>query len=356
VLYTVIIAGGRGERFWPKSRRSFPKQFLRLFGKKSLIELTYERIKSFCPLIRQRYVIPSDLVRPLRKAMPGLKKNNVIAEPVGKNTALAIGLAAACIIREDPNAVLVVLSADHLITDTGRFCKGVEFARSLAKEGYLVTFGIPPSRPETGYGYIRAGKELRTKNGMTAFAAEGFTEKPSPERAREYLNLGNYFWNSGMFVWTGKAILEAIDRYLPELGRSLARFQPHIGTRQEQSTLKRLYQKAQSISIDYGVMEQAENIAVVRADFDWDDVGSWVALERHHEKNLDNNTIFGKYLGIDTKDSIIWAENGMVATLGIRDMLVVKAGEVVLVCPKARAQDVKKLIERLVKNNDKEFL
>lgn len=356
MLYAVIIGGGRGERFWPKSRRSFPKQFLRLFGSKSLIALTYERVKSFSPLRYQRYVIPADLVRSLKQTMPFLKKTNLIIEPAGKNTAVAIGLAALYLVHQDPDAVLAVLPADHLIKEITRFRQCVAFAKTLAQEGYLVTFGIPPSRPDTGYGYLRTGEELKRKSGLVAYQSLGFTEKPSPERAQQYLDQETYFWNSGMFVWTAQAILESIARYMPDLHKGLTAFKPFIRTRREQAALKRLYRSVLPVSIDYGVMERAENTVVVRANFDWDDVGSWLALERHSEKNLDNNTVFGKYVGIDTKDSIIWAEDGMVATLGISDMLVVKTGDVILVCPKERAQEVKKLVERLAKDEVKEFL
>lgn len=352
MLYSIIIAGGRGERFWPKSRRSLPKQFLHLFGKKSLVELTHDRVKAFCPLERQRYVIPDDLVSPLRTAMPGLKSRNLITEPEGKNTAIAIGLAAVRIIHDDPDAILVVLPADHLIADTGRFRANVAFARTLAQQGHLVTFGVSPVRPETGYGYIEAGDTLTTAGNLKAFSARGFTEKPSLEKAREYCARGNFFWNSGMFVWTAHSILRAIDAYMPELGESLRQFSPFIRTKKETRAKERLYQSVRPVSIDHGVMERAKNIAVVQADFDWDDVGSWLALERHSEKHLDNNAIFGKYVGVDTKNSIIWTEGGMVATLGIRDLLVVRTGDTVLVCPKARAQDVKKLVELLAKDTD----
>lgn len=356
MLYAVILGGGRGERFWPKSRRSFPKQFLRIFSSKSLIELTYERVKSFSPLGQQRYVIPADLVRPLKRTMPFLTKTNLIVEPEGKNTAIAIGLAALYLVRQDPRAVMVVLPADHLITNRQRFRRCVAFAHTVAAQGYLVTFGIPPDRPDTGYGYIRTGEELQKKNGLVAYRSQGFTEKPSPELAQRYLDQGTYCWNSGMFVWTARAILEAIARHMPDLHRRLHRFAPTIRTGQEQTALRRLYRSVSPVSIDYGVMEHARNTAVVRADFDWDDVGSWLALERHSKKNLDNNIIFGKYVGIDTKDSIVWVEDGMVATLGISDMLVVKTGDVVLVSTKERAQDVKRLVERLAKHEVKEFL
>ena len=341
MLYAIILAGGRGERFWPKSRRSFPKQFLRLFSKKSLLELTYERITPLIPLERQLYVVPQYLLPPLKEVMPILKREHILVEPEGKNTAPSIALAALHISKLNPETVMLILPADHLIEGRERFYECIKFAEEIAEEGYLVTFGIPPTRPDTGYGYIEVKGELERRGGLMAYKVKRFTEKPEKRLAEMYVKKGDYFWNSGMFVFKADSILSAFSSCLPEFYDRIEDY------KKGRISLEELYRRAPSISIDYGIMEKAENIALVKANFVWDDVGSWLALERHLPKDLDNNAIFGKFYSMDTKNMIVYNEDGIVVGIGVQDLVIVKTKDVVLVCKKDRAPDIKNLLRKI---------
>ena len=341
MLYAIILAGGRGERFWPKSRRSFPKQFLRLFSKKSLLELTYERITPLIPSERQLYVVPRYLLPPLKEVMPILKREHILVEPEGKNTAPSIALAALHISKLNPETVMLILPADHLIEGRERFYECIKFAEEIAEEGYLVTFGIPPTRPDTGYGYIEVKGELERRGGLMAYKVKRFTEKPEKRLAEMYVKKGDYFWNSGMFVFKADSILSAFSSCLPEFYDRIEDY------KKGRISLEELYRRAPSISIDYGIMEKAENIALVKANFVWDDVGSWLALERHLPKDLDNNAIFGKFYSMDTKNMIVYNEDGIVVGIGVQDLVIVKTKDVVLVCKKDRAPDIKNLLRKI---------
>lgn len=341
MLYAIILAGGKGERFWPKSRRSFPKQFLKLFSKKSLLELTYERIIPFISLKRQLYVVPQHLLSSLKEVMPFLKGENILIEPEAKNTAPSIALAALYISRTDPEAVMLVLPADHLIKGREKFYRCIKLAEEMAEGGYLLTFGIPPTRPDTGYGYIEVKEELKRKRGLVAYKVKRFTEKPERRLARIYVKRGNYFWNSGMFAFKAESILSAFSSYLPKFYGRLKDY------KEGRISLEELYRKAPSISIDYGIMEKAENIVLVKANFTWDDVGSWLALERHLRKDLDNNAVFGKFYSMDSKNMVVYNEDGIVAGIGVQDLVVVKTKDVVLVCKKDRAPDIKNLLKKI---------
>lgn len=351
-LYAVILAGGKGERFWPKSRQDFPKQFLTIFGKKSLIQMTHERIKKFIPLNKHRYVISQSLV-PLLKSQIPVSSENIIAEPFGKNTAPAIGIAAAYINKEAPGSIMVVLPADHLIKRDKEFKNNMLTAARVANQGYLVCFGIKPTRPETGYGYIRC-KKLKTQN---VFEIAEFIEKPPLRLAKKFIKSKIYLWNSGIFVFRTAAILKSFEEFLPKFYKDLLEFSSHIGKRDEVSAKKRLYEKAPNKSIDYAVMEKAENICVIKAGFLWDDVGSWLALERQFKKDNRGNIVFGKYYGFLTKNSIIYSDSGVIATLGIDDLIIVKDRDVVLVTKKKNAAQIKKLVTKIGKNpKDRHFL
>lgn len=341
MLYSVILAGGKGERFWPKSRKRFPKQFLKLFSDKSLLELTYERIKPLTPDKNQIYVIPKGLIPPLKKIMPFLKRENILVEPEGKNTAPAIALAALHIGKTNPDATMLILPADHLIEKRKEFYRCIQLAKEIAEEGYLVTFGIPPTRPDTGYGYLKVREKLKRKGGLIAYRVERFKEKPTKRAAKSYMEKEDLFWNSGMFVFGAKSILSAFSLYLPEF---YDRLQDYGRGR---ISLKKLYSEAPSISIDYGIMEKAENVALVGSTFTWDDIGSWLALNRHLRKDLDNNAIFGKFYSMETKDMIVYSEDGIVVGMGVRDLVVVKTRDVILVCKKDRTSQIKRLLEKI---------
>ena len=344
-LYAVILCGGRGERFWPKSRRALPKQFIALFGQQSLTQETSARVLPLCPPKRQLFVAPAEFEPVLRRQLG--KAANLVFEPMGRNTAPAIGLAAEYLKHEDPDATMLVLPADHLIEDRVAFLKAVRLGARLAQDGLLVTFGIRPERPDTGYGYIELGSRITGKGRLTAHRVLGFKEKPSPARARAYLAAGNYVWNSGMFIWRVDAILDAFRRFMPEFYDELEKFGKAIGTRREKPALARLYRNAQSISIDYAVMEKADNVACVRGTFDWDDVGSWLALVRHAKPDPAGNVAHGLLVARDSTNCVVDSDAGIVAALGVKDLVIVRAGDAVLVADRKHLGRMKQLLAEI---------
>ncbi|MBD3287105.1 NTP transferase domain-containing protein [candidate division WOR-3 bacterium] len=336
-LHAVLLVGGRGERFWPLSTPEKPKQFLRIFSDKTMVEETVERISSLIQGKNIHYVLPPHLADLLRKTLKGIKKGNLIIEPEARNTAPAIALAARAL-RDKPEAIMAVLPADHLIKPEKTFLADLKAAAILAQEGYLVTFGIPPDRPETGYGYIEVNRNKPL--GKRGFKVIRFREKPDRKTAARYVKSGNFLWNSGMFIWRVGSIIDAFSRHHPGIYEAL--LAPGSGT-----LTRKTYSKLEKISIDYAVMEKASNAAVVPASFSWDDVGSWTALERHLKSSLDNNVNIGKLIYRDSKGCIAVAEDGQIALFGVRDLVVVKTKDTVLVCAKERTAEIKKLLSRL---------
>jgi mannose-1-phosphate guanylyltransferase len=336
-LYAVLLIGGKGERFWPMSTPDRPKQFLRIFSEKTMVEETLERISSLIPKTNIFYVLPTHLEGLLRQTVKGVARKNMVIEPEGRNTAPAIALAARAL-RNKPDAVMAVLPADHLISPKKTFLADLKAAARLAQKGYLVTFGIPPDRPETGYGYIEVDRNEPLGQG---FKVKRFREKPDRRTAKRYLKSGNFFWNSGMFVWTVSSIIEAFGKHHPQIYKGLL-----VPSASSKAPTLRSYARLEATSIDYAVMEKAKNVAVVPARFRWDDVGSWSALERHLPKGLDKNTRIGKLIVLESEGCIAVAAQGEVALLGVRDLVIVKTKDVVLVCAKDRAADVKKLVAR----------
>ncbi len=352
MTYAVILAGGRGERFWPLSRRVKPKQLLPIVGGRTMLEETVSRIS---PLVRgERVVVVATRVikHEIRHLLPGIPEKNLLFEPLARNTALAIGYAAVHLAREHPKARMVVLPADHYIREKEKFLDAVRVALETAQNKLLVTFGIVPDRAETQYGYIRMGKKIHRESGVEVFAARAFTEKPNRKRAKSFLNSGEFLWNSGIFVWRVDIILEAIGEQMPRLHGDLMDYSASLGKAGEQAALNRLYKQSESISIDYGVMESALNVAVVKADFRWDDVGSWSALTRLHKEDDQGNVVVGDHLSEDTKETIVFSDEGLVATLGVSDLVIVRTGDVTLVAKKSRSSDIRKLVDRLYENED----
>ncbi len=335
-IYAVFLVGGRGERFWPLSTPERPKQFLRIFSQKSMIEETVERILPLVPRKRILFVLPPHLVRPLKEELRWVKKENLIVEPEGRNTAPAIALAARSL-RNKPDSVMAVLPADHLISPKKAFLNDLGKAAELARKGYLVTFGIKPERPETGYGYI----EIEEKKPLCrdGFKVKKFHEKPSEATAKSYLKSGKHLWNSGMFVWRAGSIIEAFKVHAPGTYKGLLAGGSNRVTRAS-------YSKLEATSIDYAVMEKSPNVAVLRARFLWDDVGSWTAIERHLKKGVDKSVSVGKLISLDSEECIVVAPEGEVALLGVRNLVIVKTQDTVLVCAKERAADIKKLLVR----------
>jgi mannose-1-phosphate guanylyltransferase len=341
-LHAVILCGGRGERFWPKSRRALPKQFIALFGRQSLTQETSTRVLPLCPPEHQLFVAPAEFESVLRSQLGASAR--LVFEPHGRNTAPAIGLAAEYLKHRAPGATMLVLPADHLIEDRAAFLKAVQMGVRLAQKGALVTFGIRPDRPDTGYGYVQLGSRVAGKGRLTAHRVDAFKEKPSPARARAYLAAGNYVWNSGMFIWRVDAILAAFQKFMPEFHAELETFGEAIGTRREKAALARLYREAPSISIDYAVMEKADNVACVRGTFDWDDVGSWFALTRHTKPDHSGNVANGFLVARGSSHCVVDSDSGIVAALGVKDVVIVRAGDAVLVADKRSLRDFKRLL------------
>ncbi|HTW91592.1 MAG TPA: mannose-1-phosphate guanylyltransferase [bacterium] len=341
-LHAVILCGGRGERFWPKSRRGLPKQFITLFGRQSLTQETSARVLPLCPYGSQLFVAPAEFEPVLRRQLG--HDANLVFEPMGRNTAPAIGLAAEYLAVKAPDATMLVLPADHLIEDRNAFLKAVRAGAKLAQRGLLVTFGVRPERPDTGYGYIQLGNRIAGEGQLTAHQVQAFKEKPSPARARAYLAAGEYVWNSGMFIWRVDAILSAFRTFMPDFHDELEEFGKSIGTRREKAALARLYRHSPSISIDYAVMEKADNVACVRGSFDWDDVGSWLALARHAKPDDSGNVANGRLVAKDSSRCIVDSDFGIVAALGVKDLVIVRAGDAVLVADKKRLGQIKQLI------------
>lgn len=348
-FYAVILAGGKGERFWPMSRANFPKQFISLFGKNSLIQQTYKRINKLIPLRQQYYVIPKRLVPILKNQIP-LTNKNIIIEPIGRNTAPAIALAAIYLEKISPNLTMIVLPADHLIAQEDKFFDCVRFAYEIAQDNQLVTFGIPPTSPDTGYGYIEVDNKYKVSNNLQSFYGKRFVEKPNLALAQKYLKAKTFFWNSGMFVWKTSTILTAIHQCLPEFYDVLKYFQKFIGTNKEQKLLSKIYEKAPATSIDYAVLEKVKNIVVIKANFLWDDVGSWLALERHFNKDDSGNVRIGNCIVKDTENSIIVSDKNLIATMGIKNLIIVNTKDATLIISKEKSAQLKELIKLIGEN------
>jgi mannose-1-phosphate guanylyltransferase/mannose-6-phosphate isomerase len=356
-MYAVIMAGGSGTRFWPVSRETMPKQLLKIGGDETLILQTINRV---LPLVRiddvfivANRALAETIGYQLSAKFDRQWAGNFILEPEAKNTAPALGLAALHLERLDPDSIMVVLAADHSIRKTEAFLDLLRTAVEAAHQNYLVTLGIKPDRPETGYGYIKAGEKITDGE---ICRVEAFVEKPNLETAKEYLKHGGYYWNSGIFVWKTRTFLAEIEKNQPALYQGLIEIRKSIGTDKEADVIKEVFKKLDSVSIDYAVMEKTDRAAVIPADIGWSDVGSWAALDEVSEKDKSGNVIIGNVIDIDSHDSIIYAEKRLVATIGLKDVVVVDTPDATLVCSKDRAQDVKKVVEELKKRKAEEHL
>ena len=351
----LIMAGGRGERFWPKSRRSLPKQFLSLTDDgKTMIQLTVERI---LPLVAPEdiYIATNrDYKALVREQLPEVPEENILCEPVGKNTAPCIGLGAEHMKKKYGDAMMLVLPSDHLIKYNTIFINTLEDAIDVAAEGKnLVTIGITPDAPETGYGYIRLKSNERCRR---AFKVDRFVEKPDLERAKEYLASEEYLWNSGMFVWKVSTVLENLQKYLPDTFAGLERIGAAVGTADEQAVLEKEFSAFKAESIDYGIMEKAKNIYILTGAFGWDDVGSWLAVGRIKKSNEFGNVIDGNVITVDTKNTIVQGGKKLLAVVGVKDLTIVDTEDALLVCDKHSAGSIKKVVENLQICNRTEYL
>ncbi len=354
----VIMAGGKGERFWPKSRMNMPKQFLSLTDDgKSMIQHTVERLKGLVD-IQNMYIVTNEIYKDLvLEHIPDIPKENIIIEPVAKNTAPCIGLAAIHIAKKNPDSKMIILPSDHLIKFNEIFIDTLKIALDVVEKGdNLATIGITPNYPETGYGYINFTKGESFKDSANIYEVLRFVEKPNLEKAKEYLTSGEYLWNSGIFVWKASTILKNFKEYLPEIYEGLQKIGESINTGKYEEVLKKEFPNLPSESIDYGIMEKAKNIYVIPGNFGWDDVGSWLSLERINKTNQDGNVITGNVISIKTKNTIIQGSDKLIATIGLEDIVIVDTDDVTLICHKDNTQEVKEIINNLKICNRNEYL
>lgn len=357
MLHTVVMAGGSGTRFWPVSRKELPKQFLTLFGEQSLIQQAVRRCSSLSSTGSTWIVTNAAHAVETARQLPELSANQILIEPCGRNTAPCIALAAARLLADDPDAVMLVTPADHVITPRDAFIAAVERAvRTVEKNpSQLCLFGIIPTRPATGYGYIERGRELVGSDRV--FDVARFREKPDLNTAREFLRDGNFLWNSGIFVWRAETILEALRQHCPQVMEVLDRFRGEIGTEGFSEALGREFSRMPSISIDYAVLEHSKNVCVLEAPFTWDDVGSWSALSRVHDQDEHGNTVLGLHTGIDTRNSTIFSSDGhLVTTIGLEGCIVVHTERSTLVARLDDEAQIKELLAALEAAGLTEFL
>jgi mannose-1-phosphate guanylyltransferase len=349
--YGVIMAGGVGARFWPLSREKRPKQFLSIFGDESLISSTFSRLHKIVDK-QNIFVVTNAVQKPaIREELNDVPERNILVEPMGRNTAPCIGLAALHIQRKDPDAVMIVVPADHVIQDVNEFSRILGNAVEIAAESDdLVTIGIEPTRPETGYGYIQYLEDGGHNNPYVdkgAYRVKTFAEKPNLATAERFLESGDFLWNSGMFIWKVGTILNEIKRLLPDMYEGLESIGDSIGKVEYLSTLDQVYRMIRGISIDYGVMEKADHVYVLRGKFGWSDVGSWDEVYRVGDKDDNGNALHGRAIARNSTNNLLFATKRTVAVYGVDDLIVVETDEAILVCKRGESQDVKELVEYL---------
>ncbi len=345
-LWAVIMAGGGGTRFWPLSRVGRPKQFLAIAGERTMLQQAWERCVHVTGTAARVAVVTGERYAELtREQLPELAADNLLLEPEARNTAPCLAYAAAVLRARDPEAVMAVFPADHVIRDLDGLALSVRSAAAAAAVGYLVTFGVPPRYPETGYGYVEVGEPLSLAAAPApVHEVRAFREKPDAATAKRYLEAGNFLWNSGMFVWRADALLAACERHLPAAGRAAAAMLAAGG---DAEARRRAYADMPATSIDYGIMEVADNVACVRAQFDWSDVGSWEALHELLEGDDSGNAGAGEIVAVDARDNLVHAPGDVVALLGVERLAVVRAGRVLLVASLEQSQRVRQLRERV---------
>ena len=361
--FVIIMAGGKGERFWPVSREKTPKQLITLLGGKSFLQQAVDRVLPLVPMKNIFIITNAVQADAVRKQLPKLPKGNVIGEPVGRDTCAAVTLGAAIVGQRSTNAVMAVLPADHVIEEEKKFQQVLNDAFDLASRGQvIVTIGIKPTEPATGYGYIRTGNALPPPNGVkpyktTFFKAEQFVEKPYYDRAVEYVNSRQYRWNAGMFVWSFVTITQGLEKHQPEMAVACQRWFKAAGTQKLEKVLAKEYPEIKKISIDFALMEHAQNVVVADGSFDWDDLGSWNALSRHLKSDPEGNCAVADFIHVDAARNIIFdartKNRTPIAVVGLRDSILVQTDDATLLAHKSQAQKVKELVKKL--SEDKRY-
>jgi mannose-1-phosphate guanylyltransferase len=339
MIYTVIMAGGKGTRLWPASTKKKPKQFLPIIEGEPLINQTRDRVKPLTPLERTKVVTTPELKDRIKGF--GFLEKNIWVEPMGMNTLYAIALSAAKLLEEDKNALMLTLPSDHWISDNSNFIKTIKKGIKWAEKGYLVTYGIIPTRPETGYGYIERGEELED----SVMKAKRFTEKPKIKTANDYLKSKDFLWNSGIFLWKAEIILDEIKKHRPEIASNIDALRENPSDK----NIKLFYKDGVPISIDYGVLERSEKVVFVESGFKWDDVGTWISLERIELPDDNKNIKKGNVIAINCHDNIFYSENGIIVAKDLSKMVVIRTDDATLIMPKADTQELKEIVEQLPK-------
>ena len=349
-MHAVIMAGGRGTRFWPRSREKKPKHLLDILSDRTIIQETVDRIR---PLIRPKNILIVTGRRhagELKKQLPEIPAENILIEPVGRNTAACIGLAAVHIRKKAKDDVMVVLPSDHGIADPAEYRSVIAAAACAAeKKSALVTVGLKPTSPHTGFGYMEGGASAGQVSGKKLLRVKAFREKPDRKQAEAFLKSGNFYWNSGMFIWKASTILAEIRQFLPDLHAGLTTIEAALGKASEAKTLAAVYQRLAAVSIDYGVMEKAKDVFMIPADFGWSDVGSWDTLWEISVKDEKGNAATGGSFALfeEVQNSLVHSPKKLVALVGVRDIIVVETKDALLVCRRGKSQDVKKIVDIL---------
>jgi mannose-1-phosphate guanylyltransferase len=359
MLYAVVMAGGSGTRFWPKSRRNRPKQLLKLHEDATMLQQTVDRVVPLIGPERVLVVTGADQAAAVAGQLPEVPAENIVAEPCPRDTAPCVGLAAAIVAKRDPEGIMVVMSADHVIRPKESFQKSVKAAVSLieADPSAFVTFGIKPTRPETGYGYIERGESAGEPQAIPCHRVKQFREKPNLATAVEFVNSGNFAWNSGIFVWRAQAILDALAKYRPELHAGIDRIAGDLGTPKQADAIAREFPRFEKIPIDKAVMEKAENVYVLEALYDWSDVGDWRSIAALQAPDSDGNTIQGDVLVQSTTGTIVINDDGgLIATLGVEDLVIIRSNGATLVARKDELDRLKGLVEGLDKAGFGQYL
>jgi mannose-1-phosphate guanylyltransferase len=365
-VHAVILAGGRGTRFWPRSRKRTPKQLLNIVGKNTMLEQTVARLRQLIPAERIWTVTNTEQAAAVRRQLPAAARQRVLSEPMGLNTAVAIGLAAIHVRRAaGGDALMAVLPADHYIKLDKKYRDTLRAALDVARHrGRMVVLGIPPTRPETGFGYVERRNESIGTKGFPAFAVRRFTEKPELKLAQEYVAAGNYHWNAGMFFWRVSTFLENLEQFLPKTHAALEKLSAFIGTRSYERKLRAIYAKLENISVDYAVLEPATRaegpprVFVIPAEVGWSDIGSWGAVHGLllDENSADGNVFLTPGYALDARGNLIWSPGKCTAVIGVHDLIVVDTPDALLICPRDRAQDVGQIVKWLEEQHRKDLL
>ena len=353
-LYVLVLSGGAGTRLWPLSRRDRPKQFLNLLGDRSLLQDTVDRVSEFVPRERIFVVAPPEHRTLIYEQLPELPVDHLVVEPYPRGNAAAIGLAMAALAAFDPEAVVAVLPSDHVVGNRAQFRKVLIAATAAADRGHLVTLGITPERADTGFGYIEAGAKIDVEAPVEVRAVKRFVEKPKRDAAERMVAAGGHYWNAGMFVWRVEEILRAYEKHLPRTAKALDALREAIGSPRYESVLAEVWEETDRTTVDYGIAEKAENVAVVPADIGWQDVGSWARLAEIVSKA--DNWAQGELVAEDAHDNFVWSPEKTIALIGVEGLVVVDTPDALLITTKERSEDVKTVVDRLKKDEREDLL